>query len=122
MSGPASKLKKILRASLKIFALSLLISVIAACIGAVYSLVVYSRVLAPYLITANFIVGALVVAAALAIRAFPVNLKREGPVDHTNYADIVMKTREKRRGLSSEILYVGFGVYLIAGAVEILIM
>ena len=102
-------------------ALSALVSAGAACIGAAYSLAVVGRVILQHLVSANFVVGALVIAASLVVLLFPASLKGQGPIDHTNYAELIMKARDKKRALSYEILYVGFGVFFIAGVAELLL-
>ena len=101
--------------------LSALFASAAAVIGAVYSLVVFGHVMPQYSLNACYIVGALVVAASLVVLFFPASLKGQGPIDHTNYAELTMKAREKKRALAYEILYVGFGIFIIAGAAELII-
>ena len=115
-STPKTKLQ-ILRQTL---ILSAIVSVAAACIGAVYSLVVFGRVWLQYIVNANILVGALVISAALAVLFVPARVKGEGPIDHTNYAELVMKARDKKRARAYEILYVGLGVFAIASVVEVL--
>ena len=115
-STPKTKLQ-ILRQTL---ILSAIVSAAAACIGAVYSLVVIGHVRLQYIINANLLVGAMVVSASLAVLFLPARIKGEGPIDHTNYAELVMKARDKKRARAYEILYVGLGVFAIAGIVEVL--
>ena len=115
-STPKTKLQ-ILRRTL---ILSGIVSLTAACIGAVYSLVVVGRVWLQYIVNANILAGALVISASLAILFVPARIKGEGPIDHTNYAELTMKARDKKRALAYEILYVGLGVFAIASVVEYL--
>ena len=115
-SAPKTKLQ-ILRQTL---ILSAIVSVAAACIGTVYSLAVVGSVWLQYIVNANILAGALVISASLAVLFVPTRVKGEGPIDHTNYAELTMKARDKKRALAYEILYVGLGVFAIASVVEVL--
>ena len=118
MFGGQTKTKlQVLR---KTVILSALFTSAAAVFGALYSLVAFGNFRPQYSINACFIVGALVIAASLVVLLFPASLKGQGPIDHTNYAELTMKAREKKRALAYEILYVGFGIFIIAGAAELI--
>ena len=106
----------------KTAALSITISLISVCIGAVYSQAISGRIYAAYLINTMFIVGAIVLAAAFAMYAAPAKIGAEGLVDHSNYAELIMEARDKKRLRSYGIMVVGFGVFLIAGVAELLLL
>ena len=116
-----SRSKTKLQILLRTLILSAIISASATCIGAVYSLIVLGNVKLQNLLIANLLAGALVISASLAVLFLPANIKGKGPIDHTNYAELTMKARDKKRAQACEILFVGLGIFAIASVVEILV-
>ena len=116
-NAPKTKLQ-VLRQT---FISSAIISVAAAFSAAGFSRTVMGHVELQFLLNAILLAGALVVSAGLGMLFLPAKIKGEGPIDHTNYAELKMKAREEKRVFSFEILYVGFGVFAIAGITEVLI-
>ena len=104
----------------KTLIISSLFAAISAIFGAMHSLLVFGQVALQSMINASYIAGSFVIAASLTVLLFPASLKGQGLIDHTNYAELTMKAREKKRALAYGILYVGFGIFSIAAAAELL--
>ena len=101
--------------------MSAIFCAVSVVIGLVYSLVVEGYVLISHLINTNFIVASFVMIAGFVMLVIPARKKPDGPIDHTNYAQIVLDARMKRRIRAYETFYVSFGIFIIAGVVDVLL-
>ena len=106
------KLNKILK-----FALVSFICVFAsAAIGLIYGLIIERFFTLFYVFPAAFVTGAIVVMIGVVATLVPVrpNMKDSKLIDHTNYAQVTMERREKKRKTSHLIIYLGVSIIMIA--------
>jgi len=106
------KLNKLLK-----FALVSTICVFAsAAIGLIYGLIIERFFTLQYVFPAAFMIGAIVVFVGVVAALLPVRpkMKNSKLIDHTNYAQITMERREKKRKTSHTIIYLGVSIIMIA--------
>ena len=106
------KLNKLLK-----FALVSTICVFAsALIGLIYGLIIGRFFTLQYVFPAAFVIGAVVIFIGVVAALLPVRLTMKGSklLDHTNYAQVTMERREKKRKTSLLIIYLGVSITMIA--------
>ena len=96
-----------------------LVAVIAVA-AIIYALATLGRVSMDYIVTANFVVGALIIAISLINYIIPVRLGRSKLIDHTTYAERLMEAREAKRTRAFGILYTGIAMIVITGTIEMI--
>jgi len=106
------RLNKLLR-----FALFSIVCVFAsAAIGLIYGLIIERFFTLQYVFPAAFVIGAIVVFLGVVGTLLPVRPKMKDSriIDHTNYAQVTMERREKKRKTSHLVIYLGVSIIMIA--------
>jgi len=110
------KLHKLLK-----FALVSIICVFAsAAIGLIYGLIIERFFTLQYVFPAAFITGAVVIFIGVIATLIPVRpkMKESKIIDHTNYAQVTMERREKKRKTSHLVIYLGVSITMIAAIIQ----
>ena len=103
---------------------SVAIAAVAAAVGIVYSLLTHGRLVEQHLFTAGFVASAIVILTGLLMPAKAAfgTLRGNRRLDHaTRDVRGVMEAKEERRAKGFEILFIGFGVFVITAAIEYLV-
>ena len=103
------------------FALVSTICVFAsAVIGLLYGLITERFFTLQYVFPAAFVIGAVVIFIGVAAALLPVRPTMKGSklLDHTNYAQVTMERREKKRKTSHLIIYLGVSITMIAAILQ----
>jgi len=111
------KAKKIL----KIVTTAATIVLIVAVIALVYSLIVHSRVNMNYLITANLIVGALIIATGIFTLIRPTGRKGDALIDSSTYVERTQDARERKKKLGNELLFTGLAAVFVTLVLEVVL-
>ena len=110
------KFNKLLR-----FALVSIICVVAcAVIGIIYGLISTRIFTLQYVFSAVFVAGAVVILIGVVAALVPIRpkMKDSNLIDHSNYAEITMERREKKRKTSHFLIYLGISITMIAAVIQ----
>ena len=97
-----------------------LVAIIAA-LGIIYGFITKRSLTFSYAFTANLWVGVVILTAGLFILVTPTALlmKKSRLIDHTTYTQKFMEERERKRGRSYELIFIGICNISIAAAVQL---
>ena len=73
-----------------------------------------------YLFPAYFLGGSVIILMGLIVIFLPFRIIGK-LVDHSNYAQVIMAQKEKRRLLGGEFVYLGIAVVVMAAALQVLL-
>jgi len=92
----------------------------SAAIGLIYGLIIERLFTLQYVFPAVFVIGAVVVFIGVVVTLLPVRPKMKDSklVDHTNYAQVTMERREKKRKTSHLTIYLGVSIIMIAAIIQ----
>jgi len=94
---------------------------IVAAVALVYSLIAHGRVNMNYMITANLVVGALIIAAGLIILIRPIRKGDDALMDSTTYIERTQDAREQKRKWGYEMLFTGLAAVLVTLVLEVVL-
>ena len=103
--------------------MSLVFIGIVAILSIIYGLIAHGFFTLSYVFVANFLIGAVVIAAGIFAMFVPSSMLPKGDklFDHTTYVQRSFNARQRRQKLSMEILMVGITNIVLAGLIEILV-
>ncbi|MCL1884237.1 MAG: hypothetical protein FWF81_10885 [Defluviitaleaceae bacterium] len=101
---------------LKILTMAVLISVVAAAVGVIFSLITSDGLFAN-LFRFAFAAGTFVIAAAIILLILPIRVRNPKLFDHESFMD----AREKKRSEAYNLLWIGIFSVLFTGVVELIV-
>jgi len=89
-------------------------------IGLIYGLISTRIFTLQYVFSAVFVAGAVVILIGVVAALVPVRpkMKESNLIDHSNYAEITMERREKKRKTSHFLIYLGISITMIAAVIQ----
>ncbi|MCL2874319.1 MAG: hypothetical protein FWE29_05230 [Defluviitaleaceae bacterium] len=106
---------------IKLFTASLTCILIIAVCGVIYGFVIGDGLTFSYAYSANFIIGAILMAAGIVLLFLPIGIsfKSNKLVDHSTYVERTKDARESKQEKAYELLYLGFLNVINAGTIQI---
>jgi len=110
-----------MKAFLKVVYTALIFIAGATIISIIYGFVARGSFTPAYIFNGNFIVGAVLITAALILRLFPGRLRDDNLTDHSTFMDRYMEKHRQRQEKSNVILFPGLLIMLITGLIQMLL-
>ena len=110
-----------MEAFIKLFTASLTCIFIIAIGGVIYGLAIGEGLTLAYAYHANFVIGAILMAAGIVLLFLPISLshKKDKLTDHTTYVERTQDAREEKQKKAYDLIYLGILNVINAGTIQV---